>query len=520
MGNGNWYAGNIQTIHHTKIQWKWLDDNTLTTRTLGKLQHQSPEPITDIELQYLHGDSTLHRDEVRSKITSNTPPLPHTPQSADMCTEHQIGSLEGFWDTLNHKKWTSTLRWMEFEFDPTSFLTRRPNTSPPFGTARRQFIETLRASSNLLAQFCDEDGDGNIMATQKYDQMQMLVRCLPILLLRISSPAQRRKFTPCVNHRCALFLKGEWQTLYEEALSDMAMQNEWEQTHIIKRRDNNTQQLVLDQVRKQNYSKAMNILQSPGLAVDSPAVILQKLQDLHPADSADHVEIHSGLVIPASTFKFIDGPWVRRQIQRNKRGTAVDQWGWDSKEMWRDIINDNELLNLVARHWIRPIAAGYLPHKYRQHLAGGRLVALSKAPKPGVRPINITDTWRRIAAKGLLRECMPSYRKYFQEDHPRVFQFAAATPNGATVMYQIVRSIIASQSDGNSEESDPVQIFCADVRNAFNEESRQHIRSFYAKGCPVPVDPNNPASHKTWDILWKYIQAHYNVNPVFRPEPI
>ena len=121
VGNGNWYAGEIQTIHRTKIQWKWLDDNTLTTRTLGKLQHQSPEPITDIELQYLHGDSTLHRDEVRTKITSNTPQLPHSPQFADMCTEHQIGSLEGFWDTLNHKKWTTTLRWMEFEFDPTSF---------------------------------------------------------------------------------------------------------------------------------------------------------------------------------------------------------------------------------------------------------------------------------------------------------------------------------------------------------------------------------------------------------------
>jgi hypothetical protein len=48
--------------------------------------------------------------------------------------------------------------------------------------------------------------------------------------------------------------------------------------------------------------------------------------------------------------------------------------------------------------------------------------------------------------------------------------------------------------------------------SAFNEERRQHVRSFYAKGCPVPVDPTNPASHKTWDILWKYIQAHYNVN--------
>ena len=98
-------------------------------------------------------------------------------------------------------------------------------------------------------------------------------------------------------------------------------------------------------------------------------------------------------------------------------------------KMWRDIISDNELLNLVAQHWILPIAEGYLPHAYNEHVADGRLVALSKTPKPGVRPINtsyITDTWRRIAAKGFLHECMPSYRKYFQEGHPRVFQFAAS----------------------------------------------------------------------------------------------
>ena len=92
----------------------------------------------------------------------------------------------------------------------------------------------------------------------------------------------------------------------------------------------------------------------------------------------------------------------------------------------------------MAQHWILPITAEYLPLAYNEHLAGGRLVALSKAPKSGVRPINITDTWRWIAANGLLREGMPSYRKYFQEGHPRAFQFAAVTPDGATVMYQIV----------------------------------------------------------------------------------
>ena len=79
---------------------------------------------------------------------------------------------------------------------------------------------------------------------------------------------------------------------YDAALSDLVMQNDWDQTHFMKSSYNNKQQLVLDQVRKLNYSKAMNILQFLGLAADLPDVILKTLQDLHPADSAASVKIH------------------------------------------------------------------------------------------------------------------------------------------------------------------------------------------------------------------------------------
>ena len=33
------------------------------------------------------------------------------------------------------------------------------------------------------------------------------------------------------------------------------------------------------------------------------------------------------------TFDFIDGKWFDKQLQRSKAGTAVDQWGWDSREV-------------------------------------------------------------------------------------------------------------------------------------------------------------------------------------------
>jgi hypothetical protein len=99
--------------------------------------------------------------------------------------------------------------------------------------------------------------------------------------------------------------------------------------------------------------------------------------------------------------------------------------------MWRGILTDAPFLDIVVKHWILPVAAGYFPTPYQQYLARGRLVALSKHPKPGIRPINITDSWRRIAAKTLLTTCLPDFNKFFQQGHRRGFQFSTAIPDGA-----------------------------------------------------------------------------------------
>ena len=106
----------------------------------------------------------------------------------------------------------------------------------------------------------------------------------------------------------------------------------------------------------------------------------------------------------SSTFDFITGAWFARQIRTSSRGTAVDQWGWDTREMWEPFTYDHDLMNDLAEVWVRPLAAGYLPSQYRQTLIGGRLIALSKHPKPGVRPICISDALRRLVGKGLLKK--------------------------------------------------------------------------------------------------------------------
>ena len=100
-------------------------------------------------------------------------------------------------------------------------------------------------------------------------------------------------------------------------------------------------------------------------------------------------------------FDFINGAWFAKQIRQSKVGTAVDQWGWDSKEMWLPFLKDEELMDNLATFWARPLAMGYLPPQYRADLAGGRLIALSKHPKERIRHIfMITDALRRLVAKG------------------------------------------------------------------------------------------------------------------------
>ena len=80
--------------------------------------------------------------------------------------------------------------------------------------------------------------------------------------------------------------------------------------------------------------------------------------------------------------------------------------------MWWDIIGDDALLHLAAKHWISPITAGYLPPKYRDHLAGERMMALSKQ---GIRPINVTDAWRQITAKDYCRLVCANTNSFFSK---------------------------------------------------------------------------------------------------------
>jgi hypothetical protein len=81
---------------------------------------------------------------------------------------------------------------------------------------------------------------------------------------------------------------------------------------------------VLQQARNLNYSRAMNLLRSPGLSEDPTDKIYEQLKALHPQDSAPLQQNEPDFTVPMSAFDFITVKLIGKLIRRARRGTAVD----------------------------------------------------------------------------------------------------------------------------------------------------------------------------------------------------
>ena len=181
-------------------------------------------------------------------------------------------------------------------------------------------------------------------------------------------------------------------------------------------------------------------------------------------------------------------------------------------------------MSLLAEVVFRPLAAGYLPEAYREHLAGGRLVAPSKHPKPGVRPICMGDTWRRLVAKGLHEGTKMQLDAFFQAKHGRALQFEGSK-HGASRMFHTIAAIaeknkcLGVDASQRQVDSDPIAIVGLDVSNAFNSLRREVLFEFLSKGCKAHLQGqqlDEASQSEGWDILWNIVQAHYGVHGILK----
>jgi hypothetical protein len=116
----------------------------------------------------------------------------------------------------------------------------------------------------------------------------------------------------------------------------------------------------------------MHMLKSTHVALGDVCDTEARLRGLHPTEDV-HTSAERtwpGVQPDAETFQFLTGKWLDKQISKSKAGSATYQWGWDGREMWAGPRKDKELLHQMAVLFFQPIAAGYLPAAYREHLAG------------------------------------------------------------------------------------------------------------------------------------------------------
>jgi hypothetical protein len=184
-------------------------------------------------------------------------------------------------------------------------------------------------------QTVTRDSDGNIVSNVQYNQLAMLARCLPIFLLRVPKLATNKSKQQTTRRNCNLFLKGSWRSLVCKAKREFKdvnanMQKRASSHPVLPASATQAKELIiLERARSLQYSRGMNLLRSPGLSADSGDQMIEALQRLHPSEQDHNIDTMSHhLSHPSAKFNsVITGPWLRKQIERLKRGTAVDQWG-------------------------------------------------------------------------------------------------------------------------------------------------------------------------------------------------
>ena len=144
----------------------------------------------------------------------------------------------------------------------------------------------------LAKQFVVRNAAGRIEPNQFYDQLLMIHKLLPMLILRRDRGDLQDVFDKNVLARCDLFLKGEWALPYNAALRRNNEYNAQAMRHAAKHGDRPSeheglrvrQKAAMEQARLHNLGKAVNILTSTGLAAHASPELYRQLQKLHPEE--------------------------------------------------------------------------------------------------------------------------------------------------------------------------------------------------------------------------------------------
>lgn len=356
---------------------------------------------------------------------------------------------------------------------------------PSFGNCLREIM--------LVASQLDKD---SIM----YGRVFAWMHLLPILLLRAHTSSCQKSLKKLISRRCQAFLEGEWEMLYTQTLKDA--------DKLTKPRDNTASRLPtsdatkikqgIQYIRSGNLSKGVRTIVGEGISKDPHALTEMKAKHPQEAPCATFPEGYAPEPLSEHDEGQVEWHLTTRNLARIAGAfpaqSQPDQWGWRSREYIAPLLHAPGLGDLMVEVLIMPRHLGTMPDMYGECFRGGKLIALSKAPKPGSRPIAIGDAFRRLLDKALQLLSKKDLAGRFEHAYPNVKQFASGSSDGAEKF--IVTAMLALQEHPAPQDiqlplhDDPMCILLLDTQNAFNTISRQAVfdmitRQFdrtYAKG--------------------------------------
>ena len=236
------------------------------------------------------------------------------------------------------------------------------------------------------------------------------------------------------------------------------------------------------EMQRGQLARGCRTLIETGLANDDGRA---QLLDRHPGARLPTTEAHPANAWAApseeDTDRYLTVEKLLQAARRSKRGGAADSLGIRISEDFLDLLlhGSTDAKEAFRTYVCKPYYTGAQPRGSPppEILHGGTLLALSKSPKPGVRPIVIGSAIRRLTVRAALDGLTPALDAYFTKSHERVIQLAGGAPDGATRAFKLLEQVLEQkvQDDPRPPEeklANPWAVLCCDRTNAFNRVAR------------------------------------------------
>ena len=469
---------------------------SVSAQNMNRIRRRQSRPSSQLSRSSGSGEA------LSSGGFENISQQPDPPSTTSARLSH-MAQTAGFLYTDNFTHWESTIMvWLRQDFDPMAILTRKYHkVSLPYAM-QDKWNTCVRAFLLLQDQLTSLNDP--ILSSKCH----FFFKSFRSLLLHGPSHLAEGRLRSLVQQRFQHFLAGNWKLLYADATRQAPVFEIRLPQPPDQRADQSGKlRAVTEKARKGQLSSAMRILRSAGLASGTDDEIQAHLDKLFPPQLDNHGDwdsIHnlSHEYWQSQDMASFNGDWVKNLLIHGRRGKAEDQWGWDARESWISFTRDPTILDLLAKMYFVPILKGDLPHSHQHLTLGGKLVLIQKPGKVGFRPIVIGDADRRFVAKYCVHKLKNTFQIFFQEHHPAVKQFCAATPSGQHNMIFMMRALEQEFAKDNLSD-DPRVFVIIDIVNAFNSLSREALIQLF-------TDPQLASTLPELKLIAAYFKAFYS----------